>query len=212
MSRYLAWKLAIQQFKIQLTIIDVVGRVCNARIGETPSCTYEYQNNLRKIKHRCKYIVRVLLDKSGIHPSNTILAQVSSTISEINVIFNSFMNELITNATKVYLVSHDVQNQISIFKDCEIQAVFETKSEGPQKWYADNLLTKCCTCSNTIPAQKLYVFVSELYIPPGQHFAKDHTFYFHAFMKCLDKKPYMNNLQVPPIITVDTRNSRRKQY
>ena len=194
----------------------MVGRVCNTRTGETPSCTCEYQNNLRKIKHRCKYIVRVLLDKSGIHRSNAILAQVSSTISEINFIFNSFMNELITNATKVNLESHDVQNQISISKDCEIQAIFETKSEGPQKWYADKLLTrketKCCTYSNTMPAQKLYVFVNELYIPPGQHFAKDHTFYFYAFMKCLDKKPYMNNFQVPPIIAVDTRNSRRKQY
>ena len=109
-----------------------------------------------------------------------------------------------------------MQNQISIFKDCEVQAVFETKSEGPPKWYAEKLLirkeTKCCTCSNTIPAQKLYVFVNELYIPPSQHFAKDHTFYFHAFMKCLDKRPYIDNPQVPPIITVDIRNSTRTKY
>ena len=73
----------------------------------------------------------------------------------------------------------------------EIQAIFKTKGEDSQKWYVDKLLTrkeaKSYTCSSTMPAEKLYVFVYGLYIPPGQHFAKERTFYFCALMKCLGK-------------------------
>ena len=196
--------MEVHNCKIQFTVTTAVGHVHNVEIGETPSCTCDYHSNPRKIKHTCKRIVWVLLNKFGVHPSNAIFAQMSFTVSEINIIFNQQCNQSQSGKP-----GYAKQN-INITR-AEIQAIFETKGEGPQKWYVDKLLTrkeaKCCTCSSTMSAETLYVFVNGLYIFPGQHFAKERTFYFCALMKCLGKKPYMNNLQVPPI-TFETRNSR----
>ena len=61
-----------------------------------------------------------------------------------------------------------------------------------------------------MPAEKLYVFVNGFYVRPGHHFANECFCNFCALMKRLQKKPYMSNLQVPPI-TVKTRNSRFKK-
>ena len=128
----------------------------------------------------------------------------SFTVSETNFIFNQECNQSQSGKP-----GYAKQN-INITR-AEIPAIFETKGEGPQKWYVDKLLTrkeaKCRTCSSTMPGEKLYVFVNGLCISPGKHFAKERTFYFCALMKCLGKKPYMSNLQVPPI-TAETRNSR----
>ena len=52
---------------------------------------------------------------------------------------------------------------------------------------------------------EIVCIINDLYIPPGQHFAKERIFAFCALMKCLEKKPYMRNLQVPPI-TAETQN------
>ena len=90
--------------KIQLTVTTATGRIYKIEIGETPSFKSEYYSNPRKIKHTCKHIVWVLLNKFGIRSSNAILAQVSFTVSEINFIFNQQYNQ---NLSLV------MQNQIS---------------------------------------------------------------------------------------------------
>ena len=75
----------------------------------------------------------------------------------------------------------------------------------------DKLLTRkeanCSTCSSTTSAEKLYVFINGLYIPPSKHFAKERNFCFCALMKYFEKKQCMNNIQNPPII-VEVRKLR----
>ena len=133
--------MEVRNCKIQLTVTTAAGRICNVEIGETPSFKSEYYSNPGKVKHTCKHIVWVLLNKFGIHSSNTILAQVSFTVSEINLIFNQRYNENQSNKPGY------AKPNINLTR-AEIQATFEAKGEGTQKWYADKLLTrkeeKCC--------------------------------------------------------------------
>ena len=146
----------------------------------------------------------MLLNNFGIHPSNAILPQVSFTVSYINFTFNQQCSQ--SRSSKPGYTKPNTN-----LTRAEIQAISETKGEGPQKWYMDKLMTrkeaKCCTCSSKMPVGKLHIFVYGLYIPPGQHFAKEHTFYFCSLMKYFEKKTYKSNLQIPPI-TAETRNSR----
>ena len=130
------------------------------------------------------------LNKFGIHPSNAILAQVSFTVSEINFIRNQQCNQSQSS------IPGYAKPNINLAK-AKIQAIFERKYESPQKQYVNKLLTrkeaKCCTCSSTIAAGKLYVFINGFYILPDQRFA-------------MEKKPYISNLRVPPV-TIETRHS-----
>ena len=203
MFQVVIFQVQVHNRKIQLTVTTAAGRANNAAIGETPSCTCQYYSNPRKINHTCKHIVWVPLNKFGIHLSNAILAQVSFTVSEINFIFNQQCNQ--SQSSKPGYAKPNTN-----LARTEIQAIFKAKGEGPQKWYADELLTrkkaKCYTYFSAMPAEQLYVVFKGFYISIGQYFSKDRTFYFCALMKCLAKKPYTNNLQVPPI-AVETRNS-----
>ena len=133
--------MEVRNCKIQLTVTTAAGRICNVEIGETPSFKSEYYSNPRKVKHTCKHIVWVLLNKFGIHSSSAILAQVPFIISEINFVFNQQYSQNQSNKPGY------VKPNINLAR-AEIQATFEAKGEGPQKWYADKLLTrkeaKCC--------------------------------------------------------------------
>ena len=80
--------MEVRNCKIQLTVTTAAGSIYNVEIGETPSFKSEYYSNPRKVKHTCKHIVWVLLNKFGIHSSNAILAQVPFIVSEINFVFN----------------------------------------------------------------------------------------------------------------------------
>ena len=141
MFQVVIFQVQVHNRKIQLTVTTAAGRANNAAIGETPSCTCQYYSNPRKINHTCKHIVWVPLNKFGIHLSNAILAQVSFTVSEINFIFNQRYNQNQSNKPDY------AKPNINLTR-AEIQATFEAKGEGTQKWYADKLLTrkeeKCC--------------------------------------------------------------------
>ena len=117
--------MQVRNRKIQLTVTIASGRVYNVEIGETPSCTCDYHSNPRKIKHTCQHIVWVLLNKSGI--LQRILAQVSFTVPEINFIFNQQCNQ--SQPSKPGYAKPNIN-----LTRAEIQAIFEAKDEGPQKW------------------------------------------------------------------------------
>ena len=110
----------------------------------------------------------------------------SFTVSQINFPFNQQSNQ--SQSSKPGYAKPNIN-----LAKTEIQTIFFKKGAGPQKWYVDELPMRkeanCCTCPSTIPAEKLY-------IPSGQHFAKERTFYFCALMKCFGKTPYMNNVYV----------------
>ena len=133
--------MEVRNCKIQLTVTTAAGSIYNVEIGETPSFKSEYYSNPRKLKHTCKHIVWVLLNKFGIHSSNAILAQVSFIVSEINFVFTQQCRQNQSNKPGY------AKPNINLTR-AEIQAIFEAKGEGPQKWYADKLLTrkeaKCC--------------------------------------------------------------------
>lgn len=49
-----------------------------------------------------------------------------------------------------------------------------------------------------MPAGKIFVVVSGLYIPCGQQFAVDCQFYLCADLRCIGTKPLACNLTIPP--------------
>ena len=49
-----------------------------------------------------------------------------------------------------------------------------------------------------MPAGKIFITVSGLYIPHGQRFAVDRCYYFCAHPQCIAKKTCASNLATPP--------------
>ena len=49
-----------------------------------------------------------------------------------------------------------------------------------------------------MPAGKIFVMVSGLYIPCGQRFAVNRQFSFCADLRCIGTKPLASNLAIPP--------------
>ena len=117
--------MEVRNRKIQVTVTTASGCVYNVETRWIPSCTCEYYNNPRKIKHMQAHCMGTL-NKFGIHPSNAILAQVSFTVSEINFIRNQQCNQSQSS------IPGYAKPNINLAK-AKIQAIFERKYESPQK-------------------------------------------------------------------------------
>jgi hypothetical protein len=86
----------------------------------------------------------------------------------------------------------------------EMESIFEEKqsSQPQQIWKAgkskERMKACCSSCKSTMPAGKIFVVVSGLYIPRGQRFAVPRQFYFCGDVRCIGTKPLASNLAVPP--------------
>ena len=106
-----------------------------------------------------------LLDQFGIKESDSLLAQVTFTPSELAYKFNKKGRNLDESGKQETSYENDV-----LLTSIEQQAISESKGKISQKWYVVKLVTrkgaKCCTCGSTMPEGKVYIYVKGLYIPP----------------------------------------------
>ena len=163
-------------------------------ISDKPSCnckSFELYKSGKGQKVTCKHIVYTLLNYFNVPSNSSILAQVAFTCNEIEYILSGSINNIDTNSSTM--------NELSL-SEAEIKSIFKVnpKNNQTQLWFVDKIdvrkNAKCCSCKSTMPIGKYFIFVNGLYIPRKQNFAIDRTFYFCALPACIQRKPYMSNI------------------
>ena len=128
---------------------------------------------------------------------NPLVHQVALTKDELEKIFNGTPN--------VEMLSPE--DGANILTEAEEKAILDAK-DPKLVWKVGKVSgkTKTAKCSNltckaSMPEDKIYVEVDGWYIPPGQRFAVERTFYFCASFECM-KHVRSSNIVPPSVSTM----------
>ncbi len=167
------------------------------------SCPYFARSSTSRKKVSCKHIIWVMINVLHVPEKSDLLQQVSLTNAELKGILTGACtvgeNQQSPKGSK-----NDTSGSSVTLTLVEMESIFEAKqsSQPKQIWRAgksnERLKASCTSCKSTMPAGKIFIVVSGLYIPRGQRFAVDRRFYFCADSCCIGKKPLASNLETPP--------------
>ena len=149
------------------------------KIISPPSCTCPYFQKGKKVKNTCKHIVPTLLTKFKSPDNSILLPQVVFNQNQVEYLLDKLNN----NGTSQQIPKEAEKTLINL-SFAEQQSIFEANggNTNAQKRFFDKLTerkdAKCCACGSIMPKNKLYVYVSGMYISRNQTFSDERKFYF----------------------------------
>jgi hypothetical protein len=155
------------------------------------SCPFFSRSSTSRKKVSCKNIIWVMINVLHVPEKSDLLHQVFLTDKELKHILTGAQtaeeHQELPADSKNNTSSSGSPTPPSVFlTNVEMGSIFEAKqsSQPQQIWKAgkskERMKACCSSCKSTMPAGKIFVVVSGLYIPCGQRFAVPHQFYFCA--------------------------------
>lgn len=172
------------------------------------SCSFFSRSSTSRKKVSCKHIIWVLINVLQVPEKSDLLQQLFLTDKELkNILTGVEEHHEPPTGSKNNTQSPTVRSPTPpsvVLTNVEMESIFEAKqsTQRQQIWRAgkskERMKASCSSCKSTMPAGKIFVVVSGLYIPRGQRFAVDRQFYFCADLRCIGTKPLASNLTIPP--------------
>ena len=122
----------------------------------------------RKTRQTCIHLVWVLQNEFNLAQTSSLLPQIYFTQKEIEYLLSKVNLE--SDDTPCTKLLKSPKTPTTFYTEADLKSLCEAHplNSRPQKWYVDKLAVgKNAACANaTMPAEKMYIFVNGLWLPP----------------------------------------------
>ena len=168
-------------------------------ISMLPSCTCpDFIQN--QDSGPCKHIIWLYMFVFGLEETSDLLQQTALTSEELTMLLSVYeVPERFVAAKRLHGRVDECKQLLSEDPRFGTMHPWVLCKKGKKRGFDPS----CPTCKDPIKAENLCVSVKGLYVPYGQTFVQEKTFYFCARERCIESPPFYSNLKKPDHLDVD---------